>query len=476
MPNIVLDDPPTPLVSTNLVNGNNGTLSNLLRTVGNGNVNNIFQQDSEGNGPFVVVCRTIPSEIYPMFSNFTLIHLKMKGGVAIPPWNATVFIVLDMKDKNNCNNHPYYLEAFERRKNSPLLVTLNVQTSNATGEWYEGVHWPKFSSQSDPSKSAYLRGIKDRPAIVRVRGEVFWRDMYGSCSDVDFVLYREKEVPAIDCLNIHFVQGVALSTARKDEEYGMENVTDIYEKKVAHPNKPVDDVHYDNFCSLVIRFDSSKPGGMFKTTNYDIDAIVRHMFFRQLSEYKPCQRVKECPGTYGVSFKCMVGYKFHITMDNSLVDGYVSEKVFNGALGGGIPIYFGATDVGSYVNIKSIIHCDVSREVIEEMRSFYPRVSIKPRPFTFKRASNGTYPTDEELLNWADGYLRSHLEPCVKRVIELDTNDTAFREVLDEPFITDHGIMSGEYPLRGVASAYNLLRKWEGSGGAIAKSSFVQED
>jgi hypothetical protein len=61
-------------------------------------------------------------------------------------------------------------------------------------------------------------------------------------------------------------------------------------------------------------------------------------------------------------------------------------------------------------------------------------------------------------------------------VIELDTNDTAFREVLDEPFITDNGIMSGEYPLRGVASAYNLLRKWEGSGGAIAKSSFVQED
>lgn len=88
-----------------------------------------------------------------------------------------------------------------------------------------------------------------------------------------------------------------------------------------------------------------------------------------------------------------------------------------------------------------------------------------------QNTENGTSPTDKELLDWADGYLRPHLEPCVKRVIELNTNDNAFREVLDEPFISDNDIVSDVYPLRGVASAYNLFRKWEGGGdGAIVKS------
>ncbi|KAL7529695.1 hypothetical protein ACHAXR_003104 [Thalassiosira sp. AJA248-18] len=182
------------------------------------------------------------------------------------------------------------------------------------------------------------------------------------------------------------------------------------------------------------------------------------MFFLQLSEYKVCEKIASCPGSPYQSFKCMVGYKFHITMENTLVDGYVSEKLFNGALGGGIPIYFGAPDIGKYVNQHSFIHCNVSREVIDEMRAFYPRRS-RPRPFLFKNSTS--WPTDEELLSWADEYLRPQLEPCVKRVIELDNNDEDYISVLREPFIKKGDIMSGQYPLRGVALAYDLLRSPE---------------
>ena len=131
----------------------------------------------------------------------------------------------------------------------------------------------------------------------------------------------------------------------------------------------------------------------------------------------------------------------------------------SGALGGGIPIYFGANDVGKYVNQKSFIHCNVSREVIDEMRSFYPR-RPRPRPFLFKKNSTA-WPTDEELISWADGYLRPQLEPCVKKVIELDNNDEDYLGVLREPFILNKDIMSGQYPLRGVALAYDILRSPE---------------
>jgi hypothetical protein len=88
------------------------------------------------------------------------------------------------------------------------------------------------------------------------------------------------------------------------------------------------------------------------------------------------------------------------------------------------------------------------------MRSIYPRTHW---PHCFKFNYTLTWPTDKEILSWADGYLNRELEQCVKRVINLDSNDEEFVTVLNEPFITRRDIMNGDYPLRGVALAYNLL-------------------
>lgn len=87
------------------------------------------------------------------------------------------------------------------------------------------------------------------------------------------------------------------------------------------------------------------------------------------------------------------------------------------------------------------------------MRKFYPR-GQKPRPFLFV---NSTRPTDKELIQWADAYLRKELEPCVKEVIELDKNDARYQLMLKEKFIISTEIMSGVYPMKGVELAYSLL-------------------
>ena len=87
------------------------------------------------------------------------------------------------------------------------------------------------------------------------------------------------------------------------------------------------------------------------------------------------------------------------------------------------------------------------------MRSFYPR-GQKPRPFLFKNLSR---PTDEELIAWADSYLRDELDVCVKRVIGLDNDDKLFKSMLNEQFIKRKDIMNGTYPMRGVVLAYSFL-------------------
>eukprot|EP00581_Thalassiosira_minuscula_P003683 CAMPEP_0183738368 /NCGR_PEP_ID=MMETSP0737-20130205/54361_1 /TAXON_ID=385413 /ORGANISM="Thalassiosira miniscula, Strain CCMP1093" /LENGTH=420 /DNA_ID=CAMNT_0025972887 /DNA_START=272 /DNA_END=1534 /DNA_ORIENTATION=+ len=414
----------------------------------------------------MVVCNDVSNFLLPIFSNFTVIRLNK--GDAPPPWNATAFL---FNENGRCSDHPYVKESMERRKRSPYLVAPDLSPTN-TSELRHGVRWLDFSINS----TNYLRVIHERPAILNLFGEVFWRKYYkiGGCSDYDFILYREWETLIPGCLTIHFLQGLTSTVIRGAEDrFNLDYATKIYQKTTAHPYKPVKAVDYEKFCSIIIRFESAHPVHMFNSTRYDADAIVRHVFFRQLSEYKPCERITTCPGGIANNtraFGCMVGYKFHITMENTSVDGYVSEKLLNGALGGGIPIYFGARDIGSYVNPKSFVHCQVSREVIEEMRSFYPRIDRDhPRPFLFKNFTS--WPTDDELLSWSDSYLRPQLEPCVKRVIELDKNDDDYMEMLNEPFVLRKDIMNGIYPLRGVALAYNLLSSRESRDFAMLGST-----
>lgn len=287
-------------------------------------------QQFEEQTKFLVVCYKVDPSLIPIFdNNFTIIRLmKKRRANKPPPWNATVFL-----HGEYCADHPYVVESMIRRDRSPYLVAAtnnhsSTNNDNDGSSWAHGVRWPNYSMNA----TNYLRAIQDRPAIIRLYGEVNWRMQYAkqSCSDVDFVVYRESETIIPDCLTIHSLQGVWTTMSRgKDGEFGARNTADIFAKKVDHPNKPDGVVNYDKFCSFIVRYNSTHLVHMFNHTKYDIDALVRHMFFLQLSEYKQCERIVDCSfgGPY-TAFQCMVGYKFHITMENTLVDGYVSEKLF----------------------------------------------------------------------------------------------------------------------------------------------------
>jgi hypothetical protein len=46
----------------------------------------------------------------------------------------------------------------------------------------------------------------------------------------------------------------------------------------------------------------------------------------------------------------------------------------------------------------------------------------------------------------------------VRRVVELDKNDTAYKEVASQQFITNHDLLSGQYPFRGIRFALDALK------------------
>ncbi len=85
-------------------------------------------------------------------------------------------------------------------------------------------------------------------------------------------------------------------------------------------------------------------------------------------------------------------YKFVVAFENDYIDGYVSEKITNPMLAGSIPIYLGDKDIGDHFNKKSFIN----------VRDF------------------------------------SSMEKCVEYILYLDSNDDAYAEMYNEPWLTDN--------------------------------------
>ena len=125
----------------------------------------------------------------------------------------------------------------------------------------------------------------------------------------------------------------------------------------------------------------------------------RDAFFDLVSQYKLVDAIGKCKhnvpaslehrGPWWEGVQVYSQYKFAITLESTLVEGYITEKILGPMITGAIPIYLGSSDIGDHFNERAFIHV-------------------------------GRYST---------------LEKVMERIIYLDQNDTAYAEVLDEPWL-----------------------------------------
>ena len=113
----------------------------------------------------------------------------------------------------------------------------------------------------------------------------------------------------------------------------------------------------------------------------NFNSYERIDFFKRLSKYKkvdsygrvfrnceyPKEIIKKYGGGYAINPIIYKDYKFVICFENSFVDEYITEKLLNAMLGGAIPIYRGAPNVGKYFNTKSFINYDDHEKSYKKM-------------------------------------------------------------------------------------------------------------
>jgi len=378
------------------------------------------------------------------------------------PARTVILIPQTIGELTGCQKHPLYIMARKAQREAKTLEALGVAVDRG---WHKDVHYPH------PGR---LKSLKGRPLVFGSLGEVFWAPFYGPNDDFDLMMYRSRERPRPGCLTAHFLQCVT-------HGYRQEYITNtkethrinIFNVLKTSPDRPIP----PKFCQL-------QTMAVLHRARYYTDALVRWATLRLLNEYKRCEYIgylqsrrakqmgtvgEQCLSQSWNQTTCMMPFKFSIVMDNTQEDGYISEKLFNAKLAGSVPIYFGAPDVLDYLNPKAFVWCNVSRESVQRMRTFYPqpRGTTKiNRRFTFEGAGDdpkvvgfdSPHGGDGQLIDWAAEFYRKELKQCIDEVKRLDNDDKAFTYMRNQPLVLKREILTG----RNMAESIDKVFKMSG--------------
>ena len=139
------------------------------------------------------------------------------------------------------------------------------------------------------------------------------------------------------------------------------------------------DLHRISFCKKLSKYKKvDSYGKVLKNCEYPKELLEAH---------------KKAKGA-GLNRFLLKEYKFNICFENSVADDYITEKLLNTMVGGAIPIYRGARNVGDYFNTGSFINYH----------------------------DYGSY------------------DKMIEKVIELDNDDEKYREFLQQPWCTEKNL------------------------------------
>lgn len=187
----------------------------------------------------------------------------------------------------------------------------------------------------------------------------------------DFDIYNNKFIRALETQRKVYVLPeeavekpdlVFYSRCGVGKHYFYDDCIKIYYTGEKYRHLPVADLLNRDFCSVVINNASNRDPECLKI----IDSVAA---------YKPL--------AYGGKFRNNVGgrvndklefisrYKFNLALENSIMDGYVTEKIIDPINARTVPIYFGGDKVREDFNPDSFINVldfDSKESLINEIR------------------------------------------------------------------------------------------------------------
>lgn len=268
---------------------------------------------------------------------------------------------------NNFVNLCYDVDIAARREN---ILTFQW----ALDSYFEEMNWEPNIIESDKVPcdfrfvSRHYDGKKfnDSALNIALMGEVFeGAAVIGDGVDIFLDRSIERKYFCKKCSKVHYLQGLAYA---KFAEYSGDHIYDP--KKLC--NKQKNTLNKNGKTMLAA-------SRVAKRSHHFTDVLFRVAIYRNMNNTYGTHFINELSGKHndagcskrgflGDMVNCKKKFTYTLDMENSQIEGYVSEKLFTGLLAGNIPVYFGATDIEKYINPKRIIVCKVDSKKIENVR------------------------------------------------------------------------------------------------------------
>ena len=193
------------------------------------------------------------------------------------------------------------------------------------------------STQTDPRKTLAYIGENVRPSFIGYNYSLsFDYDSYGG---------RNHRLP-LWYARLAWDGFVEKPRRVGANNHGYEPLIDI--KSLVRPRK-LDMTGKDKFCALI----AGNPEGL------------RINLFHSISKYKQVDGYGNMFGRAlrGSKFDLLKDYKFCLCPENSVYDGYVTEKLIDAYAGGCVPIYSGDVSVGYDFNTSAFLNYQASKDM-----------------------------------------------------------------------------------------------------------------
>ena len=240
----------------------------------------------------------------------------------------------------------------------------------------------------------------------------FFSALLNGCIDTIDEVHVYGSIPPID-------PSVAPETSPKilriqfsgEVSHGNPGQFDINSIAGVHPNTnnflTIPFLSFYMHCHHMVMEQLTKPRVYYEHSKFCLFSVSnpkaqeRIHFFHELSKYKhvdSCgkhlKNVEGCPANYESKeyFDFIKPYKFMICFENTSLNNYLTEKIFNAYHSGAIPIYWGCPNIDQFINMDSILY-------------------LKP------------------------GYTEKDVEKLIAKIKELDEDEALYKKMFETSFL-----------------------------------------
>ena len=130
--------------------------------------------------------------------------------------------------------------------------------------------------------------------------------------------------------------------------------------------------------------------------------------------YKPNQFSKIYKGPLESKFTALKKYKYVVCYENAVLNGYVTEKIFDYMFSGSIPIYWGAPNITSYIPKE----CFIDRRNFEDDASLYKFLkTIDEQQFSSYQMAINDFLVSTAFKKLSSNYFAKTIAPDIAKVV-----------------------------------------------------------